>query len=106
MDQTGAGSEGAAAQRRRLPDDRRRLARVTRSIALGALTTMVAAGAHAQAPARPATPAELEQQVTMLREQLRTMQEQQRGLTEALGRLQQQLAAQPAPAAPSAAAAP
>ena len=61
---------------------------------------MVTTAAHAQAPARPATPAELEQQVTALREQLRTMQEQQKGLTEALNRLQQQLGNQPPPAAP------
>ena len=68
---------------------------------------MFATAAHAQAPARPATTAELEQQVTALREQLRTMQEQQKGLTETLNRLQQQLASQPAPAPPpSAAAAP
>jgi uncharacterized coiled-coil protein SlyX len=59
---------------------------------------MFATAAHAQAPARPATTAELEQQVTALREQLRTMQEQQKGLTETLNRLQQQLASQPASA--------
>ncbi|KQY95917.1 hypothetical protein ASD21_05250 [Caulobacter sp. Root1455] len=90
----------------------RRRARLGLSIAVGALTTMVATAAHAQAPARPATPAELEQQVTAVREQLRAMQEQQKALTETLDRLEQQLDRQAAPAAaqpvppPVAAAAP
>lgn len=81
-------------------EDGRRLARLRLSIAVGALTAMVTTAAHAQAPARPATPAELEQQVTVLREQLRAMEQQQKGVTEALNRLQQQLGDQPAPAAP------
>ena len=81
-------------------------------MAVGALATMLTTAAHAQASARPATPAELEQQVAAVREQLRTMQEQQKALTQTLDRLQQQLGGQPAPAAPqtvpqpSAAAAP
>jgi hypothetical protein len=83
------------------PGDHRRLGRVRLSVAAGALATMVATTAHAQAPARPATPAELQAQVTMVREQLRTMQEQQKALTETLDRLQQQLGGQSAPAPPS-----
>lgn len=60
---------------------------------------------------RPATPAELEQQITAVREQLRVMQEQQTALTATLDRLQQRLDAQgmapasglqPAGAAPAA----
>lgn len=64
----------------------------------GAVAMILASAAHAQAPARSATPAELEQQVKALQDQLRTMQEQQKGLTETLNRLQQQLAAQAPPA--------
>lgn len=85
-------------------DNGRRLARARLCAAASALTALVATAAHAQAPARPATNAELEQQVTGLREQLRTMQDQQKALTETLERLQQQLANQAAP--PSATAAP
>ncbi len=61
---------------------------------------MYATSAHAQVSARPATPAELQQQVAAVREQLRTMQEQQKTLTDTLDRLQQQLGSQPVPAAP------
>lgn len=104
--------DGAAAQRAVRPDKGRLLARVGLSVAVSALTTMFATAADAQTSTRPATPAELEQQFMALQAQLRTMQEQQKALTETLGRLQQQLdsqpvavAAQPAPP-PSAAAAP
>jgi hypothetical protein len=69
------------------------------AFASSALTAMFAVAAHAQAPARPATPAELEQQVTAVRAQLRTMQEQQKALTATLDRLEQQLGGQPPPAA-------
>src|SRR5262245_59390311 len=62
---------------------------------------MLTTAAHAQ---RPATPAELEQQVKAVREQLRIMQDQQRALTQTLDRLQQQLALQPPQAAPPPAA--
>jgi hypothetical protein len=82
------------------PDNGKLLARVRRSIAVAALTTTFATVAHAQVPAQPATPAELQQQVTVLREQLRTMQGQQAELIEALHRLQQQVASQPVPTAP------
>jgi hypothetical protein len=89
----------------------RRFARVRLSIAVGALATLYTTAAHAQAPAPPATPAELEQQITAVREQLRTMQEQQReqlrvmeeqqkALTEKLDQLQQRLGGQVASAAP------
>jgi hypothetical protein len=61
---------------------------------------MFAAPAQAQAPAQTATPAELQKQITAVREQLRTMQEQQKTLTETLDRLQRQLGVQPAPTAP------
>jgi hypothetical protein len=67
-------------------------------LAIGALTAAFTTAAHAEAPARPATRAELEQQVTVLQEQLRTVQEQQKGLIDAVNRLQQELARQPAPA--------
>jgi hypothetical protein len=78
----------------------RLLARTRLFLATSALATMFAAAAHAQTPARPATPAELEQQVTGLQDQLRTMQEQQKALIETVGRLQQQLAGQPVATAP------
>jgi hypothetical protein len=64
---------------------------------MGGLAALFATAAHAQASPRPATPAELEQQVAAVREQLRTMQEQQRVLTETLDRLQQQLGSQAPP---------
>lgn len=60
-----------------------------------ALTAMLATAAQAQAPA-PATNAELEQQVAVVREQLRAMQEQQKALSETLNRLEQQLGSQAA----------
>jgi hypothetical protein len=90
----------AAARREGRPDNGRRLARVGLSIAVGALATMSMTAAHAQTPAPPATPAELEQQVKAVREQLRAMQEQQKALTQTLDRLEQQLDGQPAPTAP------
>ncbi|HEY2753284.1 hypothetical protein [Phenylobacterium sp.] len=92
----GAGGGGAAAQR---GINGRLRPRVGLSVAVAALTTVFTTAAHAQAPARPATPAELEQQVTVLQEQLRTIQEQQKTLTQTLDRLQQQLASQPVPTA-------
>lgn len=70
--------------------------RVTLFIAAGALATLWMTGAHAQAPAQP-TPAELQQQISAVREQLRTMQEQQQALTDTLDQLQQQLGNQPSP---------
>jgi hypothetical protein len=96
-----------AGKRRQGPGSRDRR-RVADLLAVSTLATMFTTAAYAQAPTRAATPAELEQQVTVLREQLRTMQEQQKGLTETLTRLQQQLDSQPAPVAvplPSAAVA-
>jgi hypothetical protein len=72
------------------------------SIAAGVLTTVFASAARAQAPP-PATPAELEQQVTVLQDRLRALQDEQKTLKEALDRVQQQLAGQPVPAAPQAA---
>jgi hypothetical protein len=80
--------------------DLRPVLRVRLSVAVSALATMFTTAAHAQAPARPATPAELEQQITAVRDQLRAMQEQQEALTETLDRLQQQLGSQPVPAGP------
>jgi hypothetical protein len=84
----------------------RRLAALTLSAAAGVLAAMSAAAAQAQAPAQPATPAELQQQITAVREQLRTMQEQQKALTQTLDRLQQQLGAQALPTAPQPSALP
>lgn len=80
----------------------KRPARASRRLGLaaGVLSAALGAAAQAQTPARPATPAELQQQVTALQAQLRAMQDQQRVLTETLGQLQQQLAGQAAPAAP------
>lgn len=69
-------------------------------MAAGALATMLATAAHAEGPARPATRAELEQQVTALQEQVRIMQEQQKGLAETVNQLQQQLVARPPPVVP------
>jgi hypothetical protein len=94
-----AGGDGAAARRGVRPDNGRRLARVGCSVALGALTTLFTTVAHAQASAPPPTPAELEQQVAAVREQLRAMQDQQKVLTETLDRLQLQLGGQTVPAA-------
>jgi hypothetical protein len=82
------------------PGAGRGFAPVRLAIALGALTAMFASAAHAQAPAQPATPAELEQQVRALQEQLRSMQEQQKGLVETVNQLRQQLAGQPVQTAP------
>jgi hypothetical protein len=93
----------------------RPFARARLSMAAGALATMVTAVAHAQSPAQPAapppTPAELEQQITAVREQLGAMQQQQKALTETLDRLEKQLGSQtvsasPQPVPPLAAAAP
>jgi hypothetical protein len=84
----------------------RRLAPVTFSLAIGVLATMSATTAHAQATAQAATPAELQRQITAVRDQLRTMQEQQKALTETLDRLQQQLGAQAVPTAPQPSAPP
>jgi hypothetical protein len=111
VEQTGArerSDAGASRHRGGRPDKGRRLARLGLSVAVGALTATFSTAAYAQAPARPATNAELERQVTALQAQLRTMQEQQKGLTETLNRLQQQLASQTPPAAapPPAGAAP
>ena len=108
MRRTGEQDQAPGRRHRRgvRPADGRRLARVGLSIAAGALATVLAAAAHAQVPARPATPAELEQQVTVLQQQLRTVLEQQKGLTDTLNQLQQQLHSQAAAqtvAAPSAA---
>jgi hypothetical protein len=73
-------------------------------MAVSALATVFTTFAHAQAPtqapAQPPTPAELEQQITAVREQLGAMQQQQKALTETLDRLEKQLGAQPAPASP------
>lgn len=75
-------------------------ASVTRAVAVGALSAVLATAAHAEG--RPATTAELEKQVTALQEQLRVMQDQQKVLTETLGELRQQLNNQAsAAAAPS-----
>jgi hypothetical protein len=60
-------------------------------VAVSALATVFATGAYAQAPA---TSAELQQQITAVREQLRTMQHQQEALTETLENLQRQLDSQ------------
>ncbi|HEY9218264.1 MAG TPA: hypothetical protein VIO94_09455 [Phenylobacterium sp.] len=67
-------------------------------MAVGALTALFATGAQAQTPPPKATPAELEQQVSDLQAQLQAVQEQQKGLTESLTRLQQQLDSQAAAA--------
>lgn len=78
-------------------------ATVRRAIAAGALSAAFATAAQAQD--RPATTAELQQQVSALQAQLRAMEQQQQALTATLGRLQQQLdgqtaaAPRPAPAA-------
>jgi hypothetical protein len=53
------------------------------------------------ADAQDARHAELEQQITAVREQLRTIQNQQQTLTQTLDRLQQQLDGQPSLAAPA-----
>jgi hypothetical protein len=78
----------------------RPFARIRLSVAVGALATMFATAAHAQAPAEPATRAELEQQLTAVQEQLRAMQEQQGALLETVDRLRQQLNSQAAPEDP------
>ena len=78
------------------------LALASLSITVSALVAGFATAAEAQATAQPATPAELQQQVTELREQVRTMQEQQKGLIETVNQLRQQLASQPVPTAPQA----
>jgi hypothetical protein len=82
--------------------EKRLLATVTLAVAVGVPATMSAATAHAQA----ATPAELQQQITAVRDQLRTMQEQQKALTQTLDRLQQQLGAQAVTTAPQPSASP
>lgn len=80
--------------------DAGRLARAGLCVAVGALATVGATAAHAQAPA--ASSAELQQEVMALREQLRTMQGQQKELIETVGRLQQQLGSLAVPTAPQA----
>lgn len=87
---------GPGASGRGVRPDGRLLARI---LAAGALTATLATAAHAEAPAQPATSAELEQQVKALQAQLRTMQDQQKTLTETLSRLQRQLDSQPVAAA-------
>jgi hypothetical protein len=84
----------------------RPLARVGLSVAVGVLATLASAAAQAQASAGPPTPADLEQQIAAVRDQLRTMQEQQKALTGTLDRLQRQLDSQSAPAATPQAATP
>ncbi|RYG29517.1 MAG: hypothetical protein EON93_16575, partial [Burkholderiales bacterium] len=59
------------------------------------LTAVFATAAEAQTSAPPATSAELEQQVKSLQAQLRTVQEQQKALTDTLARLQQNQSGQP-----------
>jgi hypothetical protein len=76
--------------------------RIGASITVGVLATTLAAAAHAQAPSPPASNAELQREVTALREQLRTLQDQQTGLTQTLNRLEQQLASKPVAATPPA----
>jgi hypothetical protein len=97
----GNSGHGAAAQQGLRPDRSRLVARVAACIAAGALATTFTTAACAQAPAPHPTRAELEQQVTALQAQLRTMQEQQKSLTEAVEGLRQQLASQPAPQPPA-----
>jgi hypothetical protein len=96
----GVGFGGPAARQDIRPDKGRLLACVRLSLAVGALASVFATAAHAEVPARPATPAELQQQVTELREQLRIMQEQQKGLIATVNQLRQQLTSRPAPTAP------
>lgn len=72
-------------------------ARVRLSVVAGAMAVLLTTAAHAQNSAALATRAELERQVTAAREQLNTIEEQQKALTETLDRLQRQLNDQPAP---------
>jgi len=81
-------------------------ARVGLSIVVGALATMGAAAARAQASTSPPSPAELARQIAAVREQLRVMQEQQKALTGTLDHLQQQLNSQSSSSSSAATAAP
>jgi len=96
--QVGGKAQGAGSR------DRRRVAGPLAAMAAAGLTAMLATAAQAQATAPPADRAELEQQVTAIRDQLRAVQDQQKALTQALERVERQLGGEPvataAPAAP------